>query len=233
MYVVLKPDSFEALQLFLTKNGVVLVYDDIPAHCLKFMDQLPTIAANVMRPGRGHALPSSVTGGTWPEDITWNRAKIEKGVGFTPGGDIPDRARTTAWEFMGQRTPENYVKLVFGHPLSMSNAFDPKAESIMNILGESPLQGEESQDADMTGGSPQGEEPTGSSPQGKEPGPGEGSSLQGEAPQQDDCANWWETPGEPSAADLQAKREAEIDAEAELERNAVMWPEVKFMKALL
>ena len=93
LYVVLTPDSFGALQLFLTKNGVVLVYDDIPARCLKFMDQLPTIAANVMRPGRGHILPSSVTGATWPEVITWERAKIEKGVGFTPGGDIPDQVR--------------------------------------------------------------------------------------------------------------------------------------------
>ena len=91
MYVVLRPDSFDSLELFLTKNGVVLVYGNVPASCLKIMDQLPTIAANVLRPGRGHILPSTVTGATWPDDITWTRARKEKGTTFVPGGDIPDR----------------------------------------------------------------------------------------------------------------------------------------------
>ena len=189
MYVVLRPDSFEGFELFLTKNGVVLVYSDIPAHCLKFMDQLPTIAANVLRPGRGHILPSSVTGATWPDDITWRRAKKEKGATFVPGGDIPDQVRETAWEFMGQTTPENNAKLVFGHPLSTEDTFDPTQESIMNILGEGPREREESPDVDMEGGSPQGEEPTGSSPQGEEPAPEEGSSPQGEEPQQENYDN--------------------------------------------
>ena len=45
----------------------------------------------------------------------------------------------------------------------------------------------------------------------------------GEAPQQDDSQQatdyerWWETPGEPSAEQLQADREREIDNEVELE----------------
>ena len=177
MYVVLVPDSYEDLELFLSTNGVVLIYDDGPARWLTFMDQLPTIAANVMRPGRGHTLPSTVKGATWPEDITWERAKLEKGHGFTPGGKIPDQVRTTAWEFMGQTTPENYVNLIFGQPLSTRAAFDLKAESVMNILGEGSRQREESDDVHMAGGSPSGEEPAGGSPQaqGEEPGPGRGS----------------------------------------------------------
>ena len=56
---------------------------------------------------------------------------------------------TTAWEFMGQRTPENSVKLIFGHPLSTEDTFDPKEESIMNIFAEGSLKREEPQDVDM------------------------------------------------------------------------------------
>ena len=122
------------------------------------------------------------------------KSKKEKGATFVPGGDIPDQVRETAWEFMGQTTPENYAKLVFGHPLSTEDTFDPKQESIMNILGEGSRQREESPDVDMEGGSPQGEEPTGSSPQGGEPAPEAGSSPQGEEPQQENYDNWWETP---------------------------------------
>ena len=50
---------------------------------------------------------------------------------------------------MGQRTPENSVKLIFGHPLSTEDAFDPKEESIMNIFAEGSLTREEPQDVDM------------------------------------------------------------------------------------
>ena len=237
MYVVLRPDSFDSLELFLTKNGVVLVYGNVPSRYLKIMDQLPTIAANVLRPGRGHILPSTVTGATWPDDFTWTRARKEKGITFVPGGDIPDRIRQTAWEFMNQRTPSNYARLTFGNPLSLEADFDPKQESVMNILGESSRQREESQDVNMEGSSPQGEEPhseqQGRSPQGEEPDPEEGlspqgeaptgSSPQGEEPAQENYDNWWETPGEPSAAQRKADREAAIDAEAQLEIEAQKW----------
>jgi hypothetical protein len=54
VYFVLTPEFIKSQHLFLTKNGVVLFYGDVP----------PTLACNVLRPGRGHMLPSSVTGGT-------------------------------------------------------------------------------------------------------------------------------------------------------------------------
>ena len=92
----------------LSKNGVVLIYDDIPPEYLKIVDQLPTIAMNLLRPGRGHMLSSTVTGGTWPEDVTHERVVKEKGVGFEPGEEIPGSIRTTAWAFMGQKVPQNY-----------------------------------------------------------------------------------------------------------------------------
>ena len=67
-------------QLFLSKNGVILIYHDIPPHLLKIVDQMPTIACPVMRAGRGHTLSPTVTGGAWPDDITYDRMKKEKGV---------------------------------------------------------------------------------------------------------------------------------------------------------
>ena len=51
-------------------------------------------------------LPSSVTGGTWPKGISYERAVKEKGFGFQPGGPSLDVIRTTAWQFMGQEIPK-------------------------------------------------------------------------------------------------------------------------------
>ena len=61
---------------------MILVYHDVPPHLLKIVDQLPTIACNVVRSGRGRILSPTVTGGSGPSDITYDRVKKEKGVGF-------------------------------------------------------------------------------------------------------------------------------------------------------
>ena len=111
------PQAALEIQLFLSKNGVILMYLDVPSHLLKIVDQLPTNACNVMRSGRGHTLSPTVTGGTRPSDITYARVKMEKGVGFEPGGEIPSRVRTTAWDYMGQEIPKNYGQLVLGQIL--------------------------------------------------------------------------------------------------------------------
>ena len=81
-----------------------MIYHDIPPHLLKIVDQLPTIACPVMKAGRGHTLSSTVTGGVWPDDITYDRMKKEKGVDFVPGGEIPSKVRTTARDFLRQNT---------------------------------------------------------------------------------------------------------------------------------
>ena len=95
-----------------------------------------------MKAGRGHTLFPAVTGGVWPDDITYDRMKNEKGVGFVPGGEVPTRVRTT-WEFMGQSIPKNYGMLVFSQPLSQPDAFDPSSESIHGLLSGSSQQREE------------------------------------------------------------------------------------------
>ena len=110
IYCVPLPHAAQHQQLFLSKNGVALIYNDVPAESLKIVDQLPTTASNVLKPGRGHMLSSTVTGGTWPSDITYERVVQEKGVGFQPGGEAPDSVRTTAWSFMGPEILQNYGK---------------------------------------------------------------------------------------------------------------------------
>ena len=52
---------------------------------------------------------------------------------------------------MNQTTPSNYARLIFGNPLTLEDEFGPKQESVMNILGESSRQREESQDVNMEG----------------------------------------------------------------------------------
>ena len=79
---VLAPEFIKSQQLFLTKNGVIFFHGDIPTDFLRLQDQLPTLACNVLRPGRGHMLPSSVTGRTWPADVSYGHVQREKGVGF-------------------------------------------------------------------------------------------------------------------------------------------------------
>ena len=209
IYCVLVPQAAFEFQLFLTKNGVILIYSDIPPHLLKIVEQKPTIACPVMQAGRGHVLSPTVTGGTWPEDISYDRMKAEKGAGFVPGGEIPDKVRVIAWDFMGQPVPRNYGMLVFSQPLTTREQFDPTAESVLGLIQGSSLQKEaptQAEDEPMRdpytqerGSSRQPEEPHGRSPQGEEP---RGSSPQGEAPRPDtSIERWWEehrsSPGSP------------------------------------
>ena len=137
VYCVLMPQAAFEFQLFLSKNGVILIYDDIPPHLLKIVEHLPTIACPVLQAGRGHTLSPTVTGGVWPDNITYDRKETEKGVGFVPGGEIPARVRSTAWDFMGQEIPRNYGMLVFSQPLSRPDEFDPSSESVYGLLSGS------------------------------------------------------------------------------------------------
>ena len=131
-----------------------------------------------------------------PDDITHDRMKTEKGVGFVPGGEIPSRVRATAWDFMGQSIRKNYGMLVFAQPLSTPDAFDPSSESIHGLLSGSSQQREEpshDDDDDDDDDKPMRDpytQPRGSSHQREAP---QGSSPQGGAPQQDTSAEgWWE-----------------------------------------
>ena len=139
-------------------------------------------------------LPLTVTGGTWPADVSYEHVRREKGIRFVPGGPIPDNIRTTAWQFMGQEIPQNYGRLVFGLPLAREAEFDPKNESIHGLVSQQreeserddqPIENPYEQPSRRAGSSQQREEPadqweqqrssSGSSepPQDEQPSPGQ------------------------------------------------------------
>ena len=171
--------------------GVVLFHGDVPFQYLHVKEQIPTIACNVVRQGRGHSLPPSVTGGSWHKDTTWKHVMKEKGPTFIPGYDIPDEIRITAWEFMGQQVPQNYGRLVFGTPLCNEKDFDPIVDSIYGAAAESSQEREASAQADETMENPY-DQPSrrGRSPEREEPQDAweqqRSSSGSSEPPQHDD-----------------------------------------------
>eukprot|EP00435_Cladocopium_sp_Y103_P032901 s608_g8.t1 len=130
----------------------------------------------------GHQLPSSVTGGTWATNTTYEHVVREKGSNFIPGGEIPSTIRNTAWEFMGQQVPNNYGRLVFGTALPLKENFDPAAESIHGLVAEVSSDESEAPPAGPTAeGSAEAEVPRASSDQPEaahQPPEGEASSTQ-------------------------------------------------------
>ena len=122
-HLVLRPDYLDVAQLYLTQNGIILSYDNIPPEYLVEREQLPTVSMNVFNPGRGHILPSEVTPGIIQKSFTYMELRIEKGDSFVPGGDVPDYVRKTAWEFVNQTTPYWYGKTFFTTPLMTEEAY--------------------------------------------------------------------------------------------------------------
>ena len=112
--------------LFLTSNGVILIYDDLPCDYFEIVDQFPYLGYNFARRTSGHSLPPEIKSGVWRSQLT-AREKYEEYLSSdkiskyledgmlvkfrVPRNPFPKR-RSTAWEFMGQEVPENYLKLL-------------------------------------------------------------------------------------------------------------------------
>ena len=112
--------------LFLTSNGVILIYDDLPCDCFEIVSQFPYLGYNFASQTSGHSLPPEIRSGTWRKDMT-AREKYEE---YLPPGEISEyleggmiveyrvprspfpKRRTTAWEFMSQEVPEKYLQLL-------------------------------------------------------------------------------------------------------------------------
>ncbi len=110
--------------LFLTANGVALVYDNLPIECFRTIDTFPHLSNNIFNPATGHSLPREVQYGTWRERVTplqkyteyLSSDEISKYTDESgelvewriPRNIVPKR-RQTAWEFMGQEPPAKYM----------------------------------------------------------------------------------------------------------------------------
>ena len=149
-------------------------------------------------------LPPSVTGGTWPADVSYGHVRREKGVNFVPGGPILETIRATARQFMGQEIPQNYGKLALGFPLTSEVDFDPALESVHGLLAESFQQREESAQDDQPMQNPY-----------EQPSRRAGSSLQREEPD-----SQWEQQRSSSGSSEPSEQEEEIPPDEQPEQEA-------------
>ena len=136
-YCILKTTMLlgDGYDLFLTSNGVVLCYDDIPCNYFEIVKEFPYLGYHFANRTTGHGLPPEIKIGTWRHNMTV-REKYEE---YLPSGEISQylendqivewrvphspfpKRRTTAWEFMGQEVPERYLKLLNNFPNDRRN----------------------------------------------------------------------------------------------------------------
>ena len=131
-YCILKTTMLlrDGYELFLTSNGVVLIYDDIPCRYFEIVNEFPYLGYHFASRTSGHSLPPEIRAGVWRPNMTV-REKYEE---YLPSGEISKylendeiveyrvphspfpKRRTTAWEFMGQEVPERYLQLLNNFP---------------------------------------------------------------------------------------------------------------------
>ena len=131
-YCILKTTMLvrDGYDLFLTSNGVVLIYDDIPCRYFEIVNEFPYLGYHFASRTSGHSLPPEIRVGVWRPNMT-AREKYEE---YLPSGEISKylendeivefrvphspfpKRRTTAWEFMGQEVPERYLQLLNNFP---------------------------------------------------------------------------------------------------------------------
>ena len=147
----------EGYDLFLTQNGVILIYDDLPSKFFNLIEQFPYLGCNCFNKTSGHGLPPEVRSGVWRPNMTallkyteyLSSDEISKYVendqlveNRVPRNPFPKR-RQTAWEFMGQEKMQS-VQIITGNPwhLFQSGIFtlgDNKGERVLNPYGEPVL----------------------------------------------------------------------------------------------
>ena len=59
----------EGYELYLTQNGVVLIYEDLHARAFTIVDQFPYLGYNCFRMTSGHGLPPEVRAGKWRPEM--------------------------------------------------------------------------------------------------------------------------------------------------------------------
>ena len=120
----------DGYDLFLTSNGVILIYDDLPCDCFESVGQFPYLGRNFASRTSGHSLPPEIKIGAWRKEMT-AREKYQE---YLPSGEISQyledgmlvefrvprtpfpKRRSTAWEFMSQEVPEKQLQLLNNFP---------------------------------------------------------------------------------------------------------------------
>ena len=87
--------------LFLTANGVVLVYDNLPIECFRTID----LSNNIFNPSTGHSLPREVQYGTWRDRVT----AVQKYSEYLSPDEISKYIDAENGELVEWRIPRNIV----------------------------------------------------------------------------------------------------------------------------
>ena len=117
----------DGYDLFLSANGVVLIYDDVSLEYFWIVEKYPYLGLCVFAPGVPHSLPREVQSGKWRDSMTL-RKKYEEYLSadeiskyLDARGDLVEwhmprnigsKRRQTAWEFMGQAPPATYMECI-------------------------------------------------------------------------------------------------------------------------
>ena len=117
----------DGFDLFLSANGVVLIYDDVSLEYFWMVEKYPYLGLCVFSPGIPHSLPREVQSGKWRDSMTL-RKKCEEYLSadeiskyLDARGDLVEwhmprnigsKRRQTAWEFMGQAPPATYMECI-------------------------------------------------------------------------------------------------------------------------
>ena len=159
-YCILKTNMLmrDGYDLFLTSNGVVLIYDDVPCQYFEIVGDFPYLGYHFANRTSGHSLPPEIRIGTWRKDMT----ATEKYAEYLPPGEISEyledgrivdsrvphspfpKRRTTAWEFMSQEVPERYLQLLNNfseerrHPEACDDAPHGLPSSLTSEVGNIP-----------------------------------------------------------------------------------------------
>ena len=127
-YCILKTTMLvrDGYDLFLTSNGVVLIYDDIPCRYFEIVNEFPYLGYHFASRTSGHSLPPEIRSGVWRASMT---AK-EKYEEYLPSGEISKylendeivefrvphspfpKRRTTAWEFFMKEDIQKLVMML-------------------------------------------------------------------------------------------------------------------------
>ena len=129
IYCVLNVRSLlhDGYDLFLSANGVVLIYDDVSLEYIRIVEQYPYLGLCVFSPSTPHSLPREVQYGKWRDGVTLRKKYEEylsadeiskyldaRGelVEWHMPRNVGSKRRQNAWEFMGQAPPAPYMECI-------------------------------------------------------------------------------------------------------------------------
>ena len=114
--------------LFLTANGVVLIYDDVSLGYFRIVYRHPYLGLGVFSHSIPHTLPREVQNGSWRDNLSLKKKyeeylspdEISKYIDPSNGQFVEwwipstckNMRRQTAWEFMGQQPPTTYIDCI-------------------------------------------------------------------------------------------------------------------------